>query len=240
MVVGVLEKRQRGVFGGEDRVRNGPVDVQDRIVPTDAAVALRCVFAGDFVEDGGFLTEDTKTVGESDGNIEHLESVGRKVHADPAPIGGRTVAKVHRNVEDFPVNGDDEFGLGVGMFLVMQAAEDATGRVGKVVLNKADGQSVGLKGGLFVGFEKTSARIRVALCSYEDDFGNVLRLEGKGHRSGFGGDAAKIMAVSVGMSIGQSRELGGVNVAHPVGDFFGTGDHETLAILDGLDEVGRL
>src|SRR5665213_2914584 len=56
---------------------------------------------------------------------------------------------------------------------------------------------------------------------------------------GFFENADEVLAVGAfAHAAGKGLELSGGDVALAVGDFFGAGDFEALAALDGLDEVG--
>jgi len=122
----------------------GPGDVEGGVVPKDAAFSGRVVEIGGFVEDLGGVGEDEKPVREAFGDPEELEVVvrgfGFEVEASPFAEVGRVATEIDGDVPDVAGEDADEFALGAAE-LIVQAAEDAFGGEGLIVLNELGGKT---------------------------------------------------------------------------------------------------
>jgi hypothetical protein len=101
------------------------VHADRRVVPADAAVAIRGIDVGDLVDDLGVRLEREEAVGEADRHEQLLALLCRKLGGDPAAVARRAAADVDRHVEDAAAHTADELRLPVRRRLKMQAAQHA-------------------------------------------------------------------------------------------------------------------
>ena len=152
--IGGCEECAEGVFG-TDRGRSaiecieGPGNVEGGVVPEDGALSSGVVEVGGFVEDFSGVGEDEEAVGEAFGDPEELEIVverlGFEVKSGPFAEVGGVAAEIDGDVPDMAGEDADELALRLAE-LVVQAAEDAFGGEGLVVLNELRGKAGGGKG----------------------------------------------------------------------------------------------
>src|SRR5262245_8356223 len=88
-----------------------PVDLQIRIVPLHADLALRIIKIGTFVFDLSDLAGHTKTVSESRRDEDLPEVFGRQPDADPLPEMRRTASNINCNVVDLAFDHPNQFAL---------------------------------------------------------------------------------------------------------------------------------
>ena len=161
IIAAVGEWGQVEVFLGDDGFGDGdlPVDVQFGVVKADATFTFLVVKSITFIRYFRCFAEDGETVGEAAG-YEQLAAVVRgQFDADPFPIGRGAFAKVDGYVEDLSPEHADQFALGIGVQLIVQAADDAIGGKGLVVLDKTIGGAFLMEGLLIIGFKKVPALV---------------------------------------------------------------------------------
>ena len=117
----------------------GPGDVEGGVVPDDGALSSRVVDVGGLVKDFGGVGEDEEAVGEACRDPEKFERMvfcwGFEAKSGPFTEVGGTEAEVDGDVPD--VAGEYPNQLALGLFeLVVEAAEDALGGEGLIILNK--------------------------------------------------------------------------------------------------------
>ena len=107
-------------------------------------------------------------MGEPAGNEELTVVVGREFDGDVLAERGRPAADVDGDVEHGPFDDADQFGLGVGRFLEMQAAQNAVGRTAFVVLHETDGADLVAELALRITLEEITAGVAEDT-GFEDD-----------------------------------------------------------------------
>lgn len=101
-------------------------------------------------------------MGEAFGDPEKLEGVWLEVEAFPFSEGWGVGAKIDGDVPDVAGEDADEFALGFAE-LIVEAAENALGGEGLVVLNEVGGELVVGEGVLIENFREPAATISEAL-----------------------------------------------------------------------------
>ena len=150
---------QYGIVG-----RDSPVDSQALIQNAYAPVSFRVVELVAFVLEDSSLGQDGKAVGEALGNEELSMVVLRELHRDVLPVGVAAFADVHCNIQHGPTHTPHQLALGEGRTLEVQAAHNAVGGHGFVVLDEAyflpeKGGNPGVEFPLGETFEEISAGI---------------------------------------------------------------------------------
>src|SRR3989442_9966007 len=83
VIVGLAQRRQRGVLEGENRAADRPVDGDVPIVPDDPAVEALRVFLRELVGHGGVRAQHAEAVREARRDVNYLLVVVGKVDAHP-------------------------------------------------------------------------------------------------------------------------------------------------------------
>jgi hypothetical protein len=142
--IGGFKESAGGVLGADVGAHacqgvEGPCDIKGGVVPDDGALSGRVVDVGGLVEDFGGVGEDEEAVGEACRHPEKFEGLvfgwGFQVESGPFTEVGRAGAEVDGDVPDMA--GEYPNQLALGLFeLIVEAAEDAPGGEGLIVLNK--------------------------------------------------------------------------------------------------------
>ena len=137
----VVEEGMVGVLLGEDGPVGGdvPIDGEGVIEDADATFCLWMIKLVAFVLEYRCVAEDGKTVGEALGDEKLTMVILCQFYSDVLTVGGTAFADVDDDIEDGTLDAADEFGLGEGRALEVQASHDTVGTHALVVLNEADG-----------------------------------------------------------------------------------------------------
>ena len=150
-----------GVLRGEDGrdAGVGPVDAEGGIVEAEAALGFLAVEVVALVGEERVVLEDDEAVGEAAGDEELAAILGGEEDRDVFAEGGGTLADVHGDIPDGAAEDADEFGLGVGAGLPVEAADDAAGGAALVVLDEVGEDVGGFVAGGVVGFAEVTAGV---------------------------------------------------------------------------------
>src|SRR5579863_10100850 len=131
----IAEQGAALVFLGNDRIGSGdrPWNGEIGIVPQDRALAFGRVTVADLIEECGVGLERGEPVRETDGDEQALARTGAQLDGDMLAERRRGLADVDRDIERSAMNDLDELGLRLDQ-LIVEAAHDALGRDGEIVL----------------------------------------------------------------------------------------------------------
>ena len=121
---------------------------------------------GGFIQDVGGLGEDEKSVGETFRNPQQPDDVSQfrafQIESRMATEIGRFRTKINRDIPDMSAQNTHKFSLRTTK-LVVQSAENATLRMGLIILHKTGWKSCRRKGLLVINLGKPAAIISEAL-----------------------------------------------------------------------------
>ena len=164
------------VLAGQDGavVDLRPVDGDIRGVPDQAVFVIRCVVVGALVEELSPRAGDQEAVGKSGWHPQLVLVVFTQELTHPLAEGGRALAQVDGDIEDFAARDPHQFALGLAQ-LVVQATQDAVGGFAVVVLHELVVSAVLLKLGLAEGFHEEATFVAEYLGLDQDDVGDGQR-----------------------------------------------------------------
>lgn len=127
---------------------DAPVDSKGVVKDADATVGLGMVELIALVLEDCCLAQYGKTMGKALGDEELTMVVLCQLHGDMLAVGGTALADIYCDIKDGSPDTAHEFALGERGTLEMEAAHDAVGGHGFVVLDEGDGMTK--EGGYFL------------------------------------------------------------------------------------------
>ncbi len=157
----IFEERVLCVFFGEEGFGwiYLPVDGEGFVLDGDAAVGFGVIVVIAFVLEYGDVTEDGEAVGKASRNEELAMVVFGQFYCYVLAVGRRAFADVDGYVEDCAFDATDELGLGIWWTLEVEAAHDAVGGAGFVVLDEVYFGYLLVEDLLVVAFEEVAAGV---------------------------------------------------------------------------------
>src|SRR5437868_8884407 len=152
----LLQRRQRGILGGEDRIADRPGDA--RRVPPRADLVGPVVEVGALVLDLGHPAEHAEPVRESGRDEDLPEVVRAERRSHPPAEGLRARPDVHRHVEDLALDGADQLSLRLAALRVQAAQRPLRGSRLVVLHEVVRDPALAIFGGV-EGLEEEAARV---------------------------------------------------------------------------------
>ena len=116
-----MEKRVVLVFLAENHLlsRDLPIDMQCRVGEKNTAIRFWVIEVVAFVGKHRAFAQHRKTMCKTTRDIELTMTFGIKFYREVLPVGGATLAQVHRYIQNAPFSTTNQLGLGIWRTLEM-------------------------------------------------------------------------------------------------------------------------